>query len=180
MAENKIQSNMSFKVTQGDDILGLASNPFEAGLVIAVFDYFKIPINTTKFFLGFNARAAEFLRHIIGPNMISGYPARVLPSTMFRKPWSEAGQSAYDRARVSASVWTKFYRRMGVSIMYHMYEDVSRILKLSIEEVKVIIHSTSVNGGFAVMPVVLASKVIWEKAESSAKVRRKRDRFSRS
>lgn len=100
-------------VVMGDDAASAWPSLRNAFLFCEGFRRLNFDVNPAKTFL--SQDRDEFLRFVYTKDGVYGYPYRLAPSLMYRKPWSNTVPSALDRLREILSTWGQFASRLDVT-----------------------------------------------------------------
>lgn len=96
-------------VAQGDDISVWFDDPRCAVLMYKAYSEMGFKINAAKSFL--DTSRNEFLRLVTTNGRVVGYPARCIPSILWRNPKGEIAQPGEDRINARITKWLKAINR---------------------------------------------------------------------
>jgi hypothetical protein len=146
-------------VAQGDDDKFRFTRYAGAiGLYMAYLEM-NFEANPSKFWISFERD--EYLRQVIEPNVVWGYPARVVGSLLWRSPISRDPVAGELRFRESWENWNLFMSR-GMSAertIGHAVRDLANANGISEDEARIIISTPAAVGGMGSGPISRPSAI---------------------
>jgi hypothetical protein len=137
--------------SQGDDVdLQLVS---EAGAVAFWACYLEsgFDVNPKKFFI--DRKRDEYLRQVATATEVAGYPARAVPSLIFRNPVSRGVERGEERIREQVAGWVTAFSRMNNWVESLVVDDVARANNMTHTQVERVLHTPACVGGCGVPPL---------------------------
>lgn len=115
-------------VVQGDDDKVAVPRARDGVTIVALYNEAALPVNPAKFFL--SQDRDEFLRRVVHPDGVRGYPARSVLSLMWRNPIQTEPPKGLLRGRAIIDSWNGFITRGGAHgpCVHSMITDLSRAL----------------------------------------------------
>lgn len=132
---------------QGDDDMVKVRHEGDALALIAGYAMLNFDINPSKFFI--SRTRDEYLRQVIRPGSVHGYPARAITSILWRNPVSSDPPAGIDRAREQLSSWNLLLARGcdRTAVLRLMQMDITRANGLSISDYTELLSTPASLGG---------------------------------
>jgi hypothetical protein len=147
--ENGVADSLVDYTAQGDDLQTRWKNALAAAATWSKIQEYGFIVNPAKFFI--SQKRDEFLRKIITPNVIDGYPGRAINSIMWRNPANPKPEEGKNRISEMLDQWHIIVNRMNTkfkNIWQEMSKDIARANKMRARDIKDWLRTpTSVGGG---------------------------------
>lgn len=130
---------------QGDDVQCVCPNYSSAIAMVAAYDETGFDVNPGKTFV--DTKRDEYLRQVARPGLVTGYPARAIPSLVFRNPVTRELARGEERIKEMVTTWNTIAARLGYMPRRQMIKDIAQSNKLPHEVVENILGTPAAVGG---------------------------------
>jgi hypothetical protein len=147
-------------VFQGDDGRLVCPNETCAVALWGAYTEMGFKVNPAKFWIARNRD--EFLRQVATPGETSGYPARAVPSAVYRSPVTRNELPGEERFREGLSTWNTIAARLGTNLSPDAFIDMARAnsakegngsgQRVTVQDVDKLAHTPACMGGLGYYP----------------------------
>ncbi len=145
--------------SQGDDLQTRWSDYLSACRVWSTIQRWGFIVNPNKFFISPNRD--EYLRKVVTPLVVDGYPARAVNALVYRNPVNMAPPPGRSRLAEMLSQWLLLVNRLGLSLseLQYIWEgDLSSANRMEPEDVVYWVHTPKSYGGGGIQPYIPKDK----------------------
>lgn len=142
----------NFRMFMGDDVLVIGGTEEQNLLLLDEYNLSGLSVARDKTILSIND--AEFLRHRITKDAVYGYPARVVPSIIFVKPWAKYTENKFSLTSWIENAATFIRRNTNLSTKMYSIYITAKITGLDFRKTLSVLCTPKFAGGYGIFPTL--------------------------